>query len=175
MTARFFSWKTYCNRVSYLFFVPTVMSLAHLAQKPSNQVAKNNGLVCFRVIGRRRNARHGPQVAFPLIEVSVGSAGVEQQDSRSAINKPSTVESLDASVFHRLDGSDQGRVLGFNHLNLDGGLFRCQPCLDPLLFVDDRGGPYRISIERSQQCVCRAVFGSRDLSFGLEDRVDTTN
>jgi hypothetical protein len=142
------------------------ISSTYLSQEPCDQVAKDDGFVGLRVAGRRGDTGNRPQIALPLVEVSVGSAGVEQEHAGSAINQPSAVQGLDAPVGHRLDGGDEGRVFGFYLLDLDGGLtFGLAVLRGPLLLVVVvvvvccGQGPYRIFVERSQQCVCRAILG----------------
>lgn len=144
--------------------------LAYFSQEPCNQVAEYDGLVGFRVTWRRGDSRNRPQVALPLVQVSVRSAGIEEKDSRCTVDEPSSVQGLDAPIGHGLDGSDKSRVLWFYLLDLDRCLQRPLAVLwgGHCCFVDKQG-PYRISVERSQQCVCRAILGRRDLSLGLED------
>jgi len=117
MTARFFSWYTYCAVVSARFGVRR--SSTHLAQEPGNQVAKDDGLVGLGIARRRGDASTRPQVALPLIQVSIGGARVEQKDARSAINQPPAIDGLDAPVVHRLDRRRHGQVLGLEFFDLD--------------------------------------------------------
>lgn len=74
----------------------------HLSQEPCDQIAEDDGLVRLVVARWRRNAGNGPEVALPLVEELVSSAGVEEQDSRGAINQPATIECLNAAVVHVL-------------------------------------------------------------------------
>jgi hypothetical protein len=95
----------------------------HLAQEPRNQVAKDNGLIGLGITRRRRNASTRPQVALPLIQISVSGARVKQQHPRGTVNQPPTINRLDAPVVHRLDGRNHGRVLGLQFFDLDRDLF----------------------------------------------------
>lgn len=63
----------------------------YLSEKPCNNISKYNGLVCLLVARWRGDASCGPQISFPLVHVTVCGFGIEQQYSRSAINKPSSI------------------------------------------------------------------------------------
>jgi hypothetical protein len=148
------------------------LGCSYLAQEPRNEVTKDNCLVGLGVARRRRNAGSCPQVALPLVEPPVTGARVEEQDARSTVDQPSTVESLDAALIHGLDGRLESGIFGLEDFDLDLGL--------ELLSAGDwrrRGvdSTYGGLVPGAQQRVCGAILGRCDLSFGLEDRVDTTN
>ena len=93
----------------------------HLAQEPRDQVTEDDSFVSLVVIWRTGDASSRPKVALPLVELVVAGASVEQQHARCAVNQPSAVESLDATVVHRLDGCDHSRVFGLDLFDLDCG------------------------------------------------------
>lgn len=93
----------------------------HLAQEPCNQIAEDDSFVRLMVVGRTGNASGRPEVALPLVELVVAGAGVEEEHARCAVNQPSAVEGLDATVVHGLDGGYHGRVLGHDLLDFHGG------------------------------------------------------
>ena len=126
----------------------------HLAQEPRDQVTEDDSFVSLVVIWRTGDASSRPKVALPLVELVVAGASVEQQHARCAVNQPSSVEGLDATVVHGLDCSNHGRVLGHDLFDFDGG---------------------RGAVERAEHGVVGAIFGCGDLSLGLEDRVDATD
>lgn len=133
---------------------PRVIAASHLAQEPCDQVTEDDSFVGLVIIRRAGNAGSRPKVALPLVKLVVASAGVEQQHARCAVNQPSSVESLDATVVHRLDGSYHCRVFGHDFLDFDS-------C--------------RGAVERTEHGVVGAIFGGGDLGLGFEDRVDATN
>jgi len=106
------------------------------------------------VVGRAGNASSRPKVTLPLVELVVASASVEQQHTRCAVNEPSSIQRLDATIVHGLDRSYHGRVFGHDFFDFDGG-----------------GG----AVERTKHGVVGAIFGRGDLSLGFEDRVDATD
>lgn len=99
---------------------------AYLAKEPSNNVAKYNGFVGLIITGWGGDTGGGPEVALPLVEISVGRFGVEEQDAGGAVDEPPTVERFDASAIHSLNGLDEARVLGCKLFNLDLSLWQSQ-------------------------------------------------
>ena len=116
----------------------------HLAQEPRDQVTEDDSFVGLVIVGRTGNASSRPEVALPLVELVVAGAGVEQQHTRCAVNQPSSVEGLDATVVHGLDCSYHGRVFGHDLFDFDGG---------------------RGAVERTEHGVVGAIFGCGDLSL----------
>jgi len=117
---------------------------AHLAQEPRDQVTEDDSFVSLVVIGRTGNASSRPKVALPLVKLVVASAGIEQQHARCAVNQPSSVESLDATVIHGLDCSYNGRVFGHDLFDFDSG---------------------RGAVERTEHSVVGAIFSGCDLGL----------
>jgi hypothetical protein len=106
------------------------------------------------VIRRAGNARSRPKITLPLVQLVVTRASVKQQDARSAVNEPSSVECLDSSLIHAPDSRDHGGISWLDFFDFDGG---------------------RGAVERAQQGVHGAILGGGDLSFRLEHAVDSTD
>lgn len=107
---------------------PGVEITTYLSKKPRDKVAKDNGLVGLGITGRRGNATNRPQIAFPFVQVIVCGACVEKEDSRSSINQPATIEGLDSSIVHGLDGVTKGRGGRVEFFDLDRGLGAIRIC-----------------------------------------------
>lgn len=73
---------------------------SYLAQEPSDQITKDDGLVCLVIAYWGGNAGAVPQISLPLIQVLVGSLGVEEQDSGGALDEPSTIKHTNSPVLH---------------------------------------------------------------------------
>ena len=96
--------------------------MAHFSQKPGHKVAEDDSFVGFVVIWRRGNAGRGPEVSLPFVKLVVASASVEEKHSGGAIDKPSSVECLDAPLVHRFDGGHHSLVFGLELFNLNSRL-----------------------------------------------------
>ena len=59
---------------------------AHLAEKPCNQVAKDDGFVRLMIVWGCGDASEVPQIALPLVEAMVLAAGVKEKDVRGALD-----------------------------------------------------------------------------------------
>lgn len=107
--------------------------------------------------------------------MTVGSLGVDEDDSGSTLNEPSTVDDADSSVPHGLHSGGDLWVCGFHLFHLDGSL---------LLSVDAgqkkeegrvRSRTHRLVVEGTDESVAISIFGCCDRSFRLDDGVDATN
>ena len=82
---------------------------SHLAQEPSNEISKDDGLVRLMIIWSGGNAGKVPEVTLPLVETGILAARVEEEDVGVALDEPATVEDLDACGAHGVEGSRRGR------------------------------------------------------------------
>lgn len=64
---------------------------SYLSEEPCDQVSKYDSLICLVVVSWRRNAGSRPEISLPLVELVVSATSIEQKDSGSTINQPSTV------------------------------------------------------------------------------------
>ena len=95
--------------------------MTHLAEKPGDDVAENDRLVRFVIVGRGRDACEVPEVALPLVEARVLAAGVEEEDVWSALDEPTTVKDLDSCCAHAVEGGSEVGVSRLLSLDLHGG------------------------------------------------------
>lgn len=126
-------------------------SKTHIAQEPSDEVAKDDGLVCLVVVGRAGDASEVPEIGLPLVEAGVHAAGIKEKDLGVALDEPATVESLDALGLHGLESGSEMGVTGLLWLDLH------------------RRG---LVGERADEAVSVAKLGDGDGHFGLDHRVD---
>lgn len=128
--------------------------MTHLAEKPGDDVAENDRLVRFVIVGRGGDACEVPKVALPLVEAGVLAASVEEEDVGRALDEPAAVEDLDPGLAHHVEGGGEVGVRGL--LRLD--LHRC--------------GLVR---ERADEGVAVAILGDGDGDLGLDHGVDTAD
>lgn len=98
--------------------------LAYLTQEPCDNVSENDSLVGLVISRGRWNAGCGPQVALPLIQVTISGFSVEQKDSRCTVDKPSSIQSLNTASIHGFHSLHKGGIFGHDFFNLDRGLLR---------------------------------------------------
>lgn len=98
------------------------MRRAYLSEEPGDEVAKDDGLVGLVVAGGRGDTGDVPEVALPLVQVAVGSLGVEEQDAGSALDQPAAVHVANATVLHGLEGGGELGGVGLHLFHLDGSL-----------------------------------------------------
>jgi hypothetical protein len=106
------------------------------------------------VVGRGRDAGEVPEIALPLVYPRVLAASVEEENAGRALNEPTAVEALDASLPHRVERCGQMRVLRL--LRLD---------------FHRRG----LVGERADEAVAVAELLHGDGHLGLDDGVDTAD
>lgn len=175
MTAFFFSRQTNCNHVSREK-TSRLENRTYLAEEPSNEIAKDNSVIGLVVVVGGRDGGNVPQVRLPLVLVVGGRFEVKQQDARSTLNKPSSVDNVDASIFHGLDGGGKLRVGGLNLLNLHRSLQFRESAEWPRLWEPGEGvRAHGLLVEGPDQSVAISIFGRRHRGFGLEHGVDSTD
>lgn len=146
----------------------------NLAEEPGNQISKDNGLVSLVVVSGRWDAGSGPQISLPFVEFVVSTACIEEQDTWSAVDEPSAVKRLDASLIHRLDCRNESWITGNNLFHLDGCLLRGSALNDVSLYwccfkkteisrVGGMGTTHRSPVQGAEQGVSQAILGRRDL------------
>jgi hypothetical protein len=91
-----------------------------LAKEPCDDVAKNDTLVRFVVAGRCWDSCQVPEIALPLVKAMILATGIEEKNVGIAVDKPATVEALDALHTHRIEGSSDVRVGWLLCLHLHG-------------------------------------------------------
>ena len=121
MTAFFFSRQTNCNRVSREK-TRKLNNRTYLAEEPSDEIAKDNGVIGLVVVVGGGNGGNVPQVRLPLVLVVAGRFEVKQKHARGTLDEPSPVDDVDAAVLHRLDSRGELRVGGLDLLHLHCGL-----------------------------------------------------
>src|SRR5690242_12971436 len=97
ITAFFFSRQTNCKHVS------TEQTKNHtirtyLAKEPSDEIAKDDGVIGLVVVVGRWNGGNVPEVRFPFILVVAGRLEVKQKHARGTLDEPSPVDDVDAAV-----------------------------------------------------------------------------
>jgi len=92
-----------------------------ITEEPGDEIAENDGFVCFVVIRGGRDACQIPEVALPFVKARIGTAGVEEEDAGVALDEPATKENLDALGAHGLYGGTEMVVCGLLCLDLHGG------------------------------------------------------
>ncbi len=142
----------------------------YLSQKPRHQVSKYHGFVGLVVPGRGGDTGRVPEVRFPLVEESICTLGVYQDYPRGPLDQPTTVDNINASLFHRLDRRSKdwirrGQSLYF-HSRLE------QLAVIPRIQCVTT---YRFPIERPDEGISIAILCRGHRRLGLEDRVDTTH
>jgi hypothetical protein len=121
MTAFFFSRQTNCNHVSREQ-TRKANNRTYLAEEPSDEIAKDNGVIGLVVVVGGWDGGNVPQIRLPLVLVVASRFEVKQKDPGSTLNKPSPVNNVDAAILHGLDGGGKLRVGGLNLLNLHRSL-----------------------------------------------------
>lgn len=127
---------------------------AYLTQEPGDQITKDDGFICLVVGIWGRDAGGIPQIPFPFVKPPIARAGTDEQHSGSSLNEPATVDDLNSSRLHGLDGVPHSRAGRGEFLDLY------------------RGGR---SIERADHGVALTILGGGDGGLGLEHRVDAAN
>ncbi len=97
--------------------------MTYLAQEPSDDVAEDDGFVCFVIIWGCGDACEVPEVPFPLVEANVLAAGIEQEDVGVSLNKPSAVKGFHACGSEGVESACKVWVRGFLSLYLHGSRF----------------------------------------------------
>lgn len=82
----------------------------HLAEEPGDDVAKDDGLVGFVVVGRGGDASEIPEITLPFVETGVLTACVEEENVRGTFDEPSSIESLYAHTSHGVESGSQVRI-----------------------------------------------------------------
>ena len=121
MTAFFFSRQTNCIRVSREQ-TRKLNNRTYLAEEPSDEIAKDNGVIGLVIVVRGWDGGNVPQVRLPLVLVVAGRFEVKQKDPRSTLDEPSPVHNVDAAILHGLDSGGKLRVGGLDLLNLHRSL-----------------------------------------------------
>lgn len=53
-------------------------------EKPGDEVAEDDGLICFRVCGRGGDASDVPEISFPLVKMVILRSSIKEKDTRGA-------------------------------------------------------------------------------------------
>lgn len=121
MTAFFFSRQTNCNQVSREK-TRKLSNRTYLAEEPSDEIAKDNGVIGLVVVVGGWDRGNVPQIRLPLVLVVGGRFEVKQKDAGSTLNKPSPVDNVDATILHGLYSGGKLKVGGLDLLNLHRSL-----------------------------------------------------
>lgn len=95
----------------------------YFSEEPGNNVTENDSLVGLVVTWWGWNASNVPEIRLPLIEMVVGGAGVEEQNSWSTVNEPASVGIGDAPLRHRIQRVLQWTIFDWDWLNLNCCLY----------------------------------------------------
>jgi hypothetical protein len=126
----------------------------YFPQEPCDDVAEDDCLVGFVIVGRSWDPGKVPEVAFPFVQTRVLATSVEQDDLWSALDQPSSIEQDHAISAHGLYGCTEEGIFRFLWLDFHWrGLVR----------------------ERTDEAVSVSVFRDRDWNLCLDDGVDSTN
>ena len=87
-------------------------SKTHVSEEPCDDVTEDDRLVGLMIVGWSGDSRKVPEVAFPLVNLVVHAARVEQQHPGVPFDQPATVETLDTMCAHRGDRPSESVVGG---------------------------------------------------------------
>jgi len=84
------------------------LSSSKLAEEPSYDITKDDGLVGLVIVWRGRNPSKVPKISLPLVHPVVAASGVKEENERCALDEPSTVINLTPRSFIALMVSAMG-------------------------------------------------------------------
>ncbi len=168
MTAFSFSCATYYG---LLVLRKIKDMIAYLSQKPSHEISENHRFVGFLVPWWGGNSCCVPEICFPLIQESICGLCVNQKDSWSTFNQPTTINNADSSRFHRSNRLGELWVCWGQGFDFDSRL----RLLVSLFCSLRRVQAYRLPIERPNKSISVAIFCGCNRSFGFDHGIDPSH
>jgi hypothetical protein len=82
--------------------------MTYFTEEPCDNVSKDNSFVGLVIVRWRGDTGQVPKIRLPFVQPVVARSRVEQEDSGSTFDEPSTVDELDASLSHGGNGVGEG-------------------------------------------------------------------